>query len=223
LSIKTMHVGSTAGLAAAKRGECDVAGIHLLDPASGEYNRPFLSDELEFVPGYRRCQSFVFRPGDPRFTGKSADEAVAAARADPACTMVNRNAGSGTRILIDQLLENAMVGRTGSPSASGDRVAAAPERTDYQSVLRTRPPGYGVQARSHNAVAAAVAQGRADWGLAIDTVARQYGLAAIPVRDEHYDFVVPRSRGERTAVQRFCALLRDHSVRQHLAGRGFGV
>jgi putative molybdopterin biosynthesis protein len=72
-------------------------------------------------------------------------------------------------------------------------------------------------------VAAAVAQGRADWGLAIDTVARQYGLAAIPVRDEHYDFVVPRSRGERTAVQRFCALLRDHSVRQHLAGRGFGV
>src|SRR6185503_6089590 len=53
---KFMAVGSTAGLTAAKRGECDVAGIHLLDPASGQYNRPFITPELELIPGYARMQ-----------------------------------------------------------------------------------------------------------------------------------------------------------------------
>jgi putative molybdopterin biosynthesis protein len=221
--VKTMHVGSTGGLAAAKRGECDIAGMHLLDPATGEYNRTFVTDDLELVTGYRRHQCLVFRPGDPRFSGKSAHDAVAAALADPACTMVNRNAGSGTRILIDQLLENAAAGLTGGPSAAGLEVAELQERTDDQSVLPTVPPGYGIQARSHNAVAAAVSQGRADWGLAIDTVARSYGLAIIAVRDEHYDFVIPRTRRDRPAVQRFRQLLQEAAVRERLGTMGFGV
>ena len=224
LSIKTMHVGSTAGLAAAKRGECDIAGMHLLDPVTGEYNRPFVTDDLELLPGYRRRQCLVFRPGDPRFSGKSLDAALAAALADPGCTMVNRNAGSGTRIVIDELLERAAaVGRISNPSESKSQVDAARERTDWKSVLRAAPPpGYGVQAKSHNAVAAAVAQGRADWGVAIDTVAREYGLEATPVRDEHYDFVIPRSRRGRAAVERFVALINEAAVRERLAGMGFG-
>ena len=115
LTVKTMHVGSTAGLAAARRGECDLAGLHLLDPATGKYNRPYVTDKLDLVSGYRRLQCIVYRPGDARFTGKTAEEAVASALADPDCTMVNRNAGSGTRILIDQLLETGGVGRTSSP------------------------------------------------------------------------------------------------------------
>ena len=105
--------------------------------------------------------------------------------------MVNRNAGSGTRVLID--------------SCSGER----------------RPPGYGVQTKSHNAVAAAVAQGRADWGVAIDTVARQYGLGFIPLQEEHYDFVVPTARLERPAVRAFRALLDDPQVRGELRALGF--
>jgi putative molybdopterin biosynthesis protein len=78
-----------------------------------------------------------------------------------------------------------------------------------------------VQPNSHNAVAAAVQQGRADWGIAINTVARHYGLEAVPVRDEHYDFVVPRSRRERPAVQRFTALLESAEAGALLTEAGF--
>ena len=189
---KVLYVGSMGGLNAAKRGECDIASVHLMDPASGEYNRPLLTEGLALVPGYRRMQGLVFRTGDARFAGKtSVRDAVDAALADPECTMVNRNAGSGTRVLIDQLL--------------GAR----------------RPPGHGVQTKSHNAVAAAVHQGRADWGIAIDTMARQYGLGFIALQEEHYDFIVPKSRLERPAVRAFAALLQDPEMRERLVQLGF--
>jgi len=190
---KSLYVGSMGGLAAAKRGECDLAGIHLLDPATGEYNRPMLTDALTLVPGYGRMQGIVYRAGDSRFEGKGREQAIAAALQSPDCVMVNRNAGSGTRIIIDKLL--------------GDR----------------RPPGYGVQTKSHNAVAAAVRQGRADWGVAIDTVARQYGLEFIPVQEERYDFVVPRARLERPAVRAFRELLQGARMREALRALGFRV
>ena len=188
---KALHVGSTGGLAAAGRGECDIAGIHLLDPATGEYNRPLLTAGLELITGYRRMQGIVYRPGDGRFQDKSVPEAIESALNDAACVMVNRNAGSGTRILIDQLLEGK------------------------------QPPGYAVQAKSHNAVAAAVSQGRADWGLAIDTVANEAGLAFLPHREECYDFVVPASRRQRPAVRLFEQLLADPAIREQLAQLGF--
>ena len=190
---KSLYVGSMGGIAAAKRGECDIAGVHLLDPATGEYNRPLLTPELSLVPGYGRMQGFVFRRGDARFEGRSLEAAVAVAGDDADCVMVNRNAGSGTRILVDRLL--------------GGR----------------RPAGYGVQTKSHNAVAAAIAQHRADWGVAIATVARQYGLAFIPLQEERYDFVVPAARLERAPVKAFCALLEDREVRRELAALGFLV
>ncbi|WP_028604747.1 molybdopterin biosynthesis protein [Ottowia thiooxydans] len=193
IRIKSMSVGSTGGLMAAKRGECDAAGIHLMDPATGEYNRPLLTPALELVTGYGRMQGIVYRPGDARFEGHSAADAMATALADPACTMVNRNAGSGTRILIDRLLAG------------------------------TKPAGYGVQTKSHNAVAVAVAQQRADWGLAIDTVARQYGLGFIPVQEERYDFVIPKARMERASVTAFIALLQSSAAREALRNLGFRV
>ena len=190
---KSLYVGSMGGVAAARRGECDIAGVHLLDPATGSYNRHLLSEGLTLVSGYGRMQGFVYRPGDARFEGRTLDEAVHAALADAGCFMVNRNAGSGTRVLVDRLLGAA------------------------------RPPGYGVQTRSHNAVAAAVAQKRADWGIAIDTVARQYGLAFIPLQEERYDFIVPASRLERPAVRAFRALLEDEAVRDRLRAAGFNL
>ncbi len=191
LSVKAFYVGSMGGAAAAKRGECDIAGVHLMDPATGEYNRHLLTAELELVPGYRRMQGIVFRKDDPRFAGKPLEAALAAAREDASCLMINRNAGSGTRILIDRLLEGG------------------------------QPPGYPVQPKSHNAVAAAVAQSRADWGVAIETVAAQYGLGFIPVQDEHYDFLVPKSHLEKPGVRRFREFLGDDRVRQALVDMGF--
>lgn len=191
--VKALNVGSTGGLMAARRGECDIAGIHLMDPASGEYNRPLLGNDLALIPGYGRMQGIVHRRGDARFEGRTADAAIQAALAAADCVMVNRNAGSGTRIIIDRLLGSA------------------------------RPPGYGSQTKSHNAVAAAVAQGRADWGIAIDTVARQYDLAFIAVQEERYDFVVPRARMARAAVQAFGQLLQAEDTRAELRRLGFRV
>jgi putative molybdopterin biosynthesis protein len=185
---KFLAVGSTGGLEAVRRGECDLAGVHLLDPATGKYNTPFLSAEMTLLPGYRRMQGIVFRPNDRRFAGRSLDEAMAAALADADCVMVNRNRGSGTRVLIDALLKGA------------------------------KPPGYAAETRSHNAVVAAVAQGRADWGVGIETAALPAGLGFLPVREECYDFVIARSRADRPAVRAFgellaeprtCAALRD--------------
>ena len=82
-------------------------------------------------------QGFVFRKGDARFEGRTAPRRWRRRSPTRNCLMVNRNAGAGTRVLIDKLLDGK------------------------------RPPGYSNQPRSHNAVAAAVAQGRADWGVAI--------------------------------------------------------
>ena len=190
---RAMHVGSMGGLTAAKRGECDIAGVHLMDPATGVYNRHLIDDRLLLVEGYRRMQGLVFRRGDIRFEGRPLADAVAAALADPDCTLVNRNAGSGTRLLVDRLLD----GR--------------------------QPPGYGVQTKSHNAVAASITQRRADWGIAIDTVAVQYGLGFIPLQEEHYDFIVPKSRAERPSVKVFIALLRDPGTHARLQEMGFRV
>ena len=171
--MRSIAVGSLGGLAAARRGECDLAPIHLFDDKSETYNTPYLVDGLELVPGWRRMQGIVFRKGDARFEGLSAQDAVRAALADPACIMVNRNQGAGTRILIDRLLGGA------------------------------RPDGYWNQPRSHNAVAAAVAQHRADWGMTIAPVAHAAGLGFIPLAEEHYDFALVTARKQRPAVQAF--------------------
>jgi putative molybdopterin biosynthesis protein len=77
---KFLAVGSTAGLDAARRGECDVAGIHLLDPNTDQYNQPFLTPALDLIVGYGRAQGVVFRKGDRRFEGRSAREAIADVR-----------------------------------------------------------------------------------------------------------------------------------------------
>jgi len=190
---KLLTVGSSAGLEAVRRGECDLAGIHLLDPQTGEYNRPFLTDGMVLVAGYGRRQGIVFRRGDSRFEGRSIDELIPTLVNDNDCVMVNRNQGSGTRILIDRLLSGA------------------------------RPRGYAIQASNHNAVAAAVFQGRADWGLAIEYVARANDLGFLPYQDECYDFVIPRARWERPAVKAFVELLAEQATRECLARFGFRV
>jgi putative molybdopterin biosynthesis protein len=189
--VRSISVGSLGGLAAARRGECDLAPIHLFDDKTGTYNTPFLSDGLALMPGYRRMQGIVFRAGDKRFEGRDAQAAVRAALADPACLMVNRNQGAGTRILIDQLLEGQ------------------------------RPDGYWNQPRSHNAVAAAVAQHRADWGVTIAPVARAAGLGFIPLAEEHYDFAIVAKRRDRPAVKAFLEALASSQTRAALEQAGF--
>ena len=191
LLVRSIAVGSLGGLAAARRGECDFAPIHLFDEATETYNTPFLGAGLELLPGWRRMQGIVFRKGDSRFEGLNAQNAVRAALADPACIMVNRNQGAGTRILIDRLLGEA------------------------------RPDGYWNQPRSHNAVAAAVAQHRADWGMTIAPVAHAADLGFIPLAEEHYDFALVTARKQRPAVQAFFDALASEESRAALTQAGF--
>jgi molybdenum cofactor synthesis domain-containing protein len=191
LLVRSIAVGSLGGLAAARRSECDLAPIHLFDEKTETYNAPFLVDGLELVPGWRRMQGIVFRAGDARFEGLSAQDAVRAALADPTCIMVNRNQGAGTRILIDRLLG------------------------------AVRPDGYWNQPRSHNAVAAAVAQNRADWGMTIAPVAHAARLGFIPLAEEHYDFALVTARKQRPAVQAFLAALASAETRTALERAGF--
>ena len=138
------------------------------------------------LPGYTRVQGVVTRADEEREIGALLD--------DTSLRMVNRNRGSGTRVLIDQLL--------------GER----------------RPPGHAYEPRSHFAVAAAVAQARADWGVTIESVSRGAGLRFRPLRAEHYDFAIPRVRSERPAVKALKRALEPGSeVRKALAGLGFGM
>jgi putative molybdopterin biosynthesis protein len=163
-----------------------VAPIHLLDPESGVYNEPFLEPGMELLRGYGRQQGVVTRPDETRETAELL--------ADPGLRMVNRNRGSGTRVLIDELL--------------GER----------------RPAGHPYEPRSHFAVAAAVAQKRADWGVTIETVAREKGLRFRPLRAERYDFVVPAGRGERPAVRALRRLLAPGgAARSRLVALGFAI
>jgi putative molybdopterin biosynthesis protein len=187
---RTLAVGSLGGVAAASRGECDVAPVHLIDPDSGHYNVHLVMPGLSLVPGWRRMQGILFRPGDARFEGRSAQEALKTILADTFALMVNRNAGAGTRVLIDDLLKGA------------------------------RPAGYANQPKSHNAVAAAIAQHRADWGIAIEPVAKLYGLGFLAVAPEHYDFLLVESRRERPAVQAFLEALRDPETRARISALG---
>ena len=186
ITTKFLAVGSTGGLEAAKRGDCDLAGIHLLDPVTDVYNRPFLTPTVQLLPGYTRRQGICFRPGDTRFTSTNLEVALA----DPSCVLVNRNRGSGTRVLIDRLLNGA------------------------------KPPGFLTEAKSHTAVATAIAQGRADWGVAIEPAAKQCGLGFIPLREEHFDFVVPVNRWNRTVVQQVVQLLTEDTTREELQRLG---
>ncbi len=189
--VKAIWVGSTGGVAAIRRGEGDIAGIHLMDPVTGEYNHTFVPDGASLIPGYVRRQGIAFRPEHAGLgnDGQSFLEAALGA----GLRMVNRNAGSGTRVLIDRLLGEA------------------------------RPDGYLHQVSTHHAVAAAIEQGRADWGMTLDTIAARAGLEFLFVQDEHYDLVVRDDRLGRPAVGALLQLLRDQAVVHDLAAMGFSV
>jgi putative molybdopterin biosynthesis protein len=113
--------------------------------------------------------------------------------------MLNRTRGAGTRVLLDLLLDEI----------------AAEERMAPED-LRKGIAGYDAETRSHNAVAAAVSSGRADWGLGIEAVADAYGLGFSPLRDEEYDFLTLKGRMEREPVRAFLEVLRSPEFRTAL-------
>jgi putative molybdopterin biosynthesis protein len=199
LTAKVINVGSSAGVDACARGETDLAGVHLLDPATGVYNRAArerLGNDGVLIKGYARRQGIYFRRDD--FPNAPPTLALLAGKRD--LRMLNRTRGAGTRVLLDLLLEDVARDRGISPSELHAAIA-----------------GYDVETRSHNAVAAAVASVRADWGLGIEAVAVAYDLGFAPLRDEEYDFLSLRGRLEREPVEAFLEVLRSQRFREALA------
>jgi putative molybdopterin biosynthesis protein len=192
---KVINVGSSAGVAACERGESDLSGVHLLDPATGLYNRHPGTDLL-LVKGYVRRQGIYYRkddfPNEPPTLAQLAEM--------PELRMLNRSRGAGTRVLLDLLLAEI-----------------AHEQGILPAELHADIAGYEIETRSHNAVAAAVAAGRADWGLGIEAVAVAYDLGFASLRDEEYDFLSLRNRLEREPVRAFLDVLRLTEFRKALA------
>ena len=204
-SCKIVNVGSTGGLHAVGRGEADVAGIHILDESTGEYNKPSLkryglSGKAVLVHGYDREQGFIVAKGNPKSIGEFKD----LLRKD--VVFINRNRGSGTRILVDMHLK---------------RVAEKLE-VGFEEI----PPkisGYMIEAKSHSAVAAAISHGRADVGVGLKAAAKIYGLEFIPIAKEKYDFVIPRGRIEKEAIKRFVEVLKSKEFSDNLAKNAAGL
>jgi molybdate-binding protein len=167
------------------------APTHLLDEETGKYNTPFidkfgLAGKAIVVRGYNRRIGLIIGKGNPKNI-KSLKDLLR-----PDIIMVNRTKGSGTRVYLDIMLKKI----------------AREENIDYNELIG-RIKGYTYEVKSHTAVAAAVAQGRADVGLGAEIAARVYGLDFIPLTWEEYDFAVLKDRLERPLVKKFIESLRD--------------
>ncbi len=195
VSCKFLAVGSMGGILAAQRGECDLAGTHLLDEASNQYNSHLLTAELALIKGYRRSQGLLFRKDDSRFAlvKQNFQETIRQLMENQNVRMINRNLGSGTRILLDRLLAGQ------------------------------RPSGFFQEAKSHNSVAAAITHKRADWGIAIRSVAEDSGLDFFPMQDEEYDFIITNKRLKRQEVRQFINLLQEANIQTQLNKLGLST
>lgn len=192
LKMRVINAGSTGGLSAIRNGTADIAGLHLLD-ASGEYNIPFLkkfgiSDAI-IIKGYLREQGLMVRT-DSHIT--KLEEIIGV-------RFINRNTGSGTRVLTDlQMKEIAL------------------QRGLTFEELVNGIDGYHTEAKTHSAVAAAVRMGKADAGIGIRTVAELNGLRFIKIADEEYDFIIPKRLLESREIKTFLEALRSFEFRKKL-------
>ena len=202
--IRRIYVGSLEGLKACIRGEADIAGIHLLHEDSGQYNVPFIKlygaeDKVVLIRGFKRRQGLVVAKGNPKSITNLKDILT---RND--IRFVNRNKGSGTRILLDILL----------------RSICKEEGIDFNSAIK-RIKGYSWEVFTHTAVASAILHGKADVGIAVEYVARLMGLDFIPIAVEQYDYVIPRSKLSTKPVQQFLAMLKAIKNNLRLPGVEF--
>ena len=194
LSVASTHVGSMGAIVAAKRGENHCGGIHLLDEASGTYNEPYL--EKHFPKGGVRQVECVYRqqglmvaPGNPLGIASLADLAVEGR------SFVNRQKGSGTRILSDYICKQ--------------------EGIDSGKIY-----GYDHEEFTHTAVAALVEAGSADAGMGIYSAAKMYGLDFVPICEEQYDLLVPDYAWDTPMVQGLLQVLRSDAFRTRMEELG---
>jgi putative molybdopterin biosynthesis protein len=194
LTLASSNVGSLGGLLALQRGEAHLAGSHLLDEATGQYNLSFIRRYVKdgavvVVNLVQRIQGFIVPPGNP----KSITTLTDLKRDD--VTFVNRQRGSGTRVLLDYLLKQ-------------------------QDIAPTQIVGYAREEYTHLAVAAAVAGGRFDVGLGVLSAARALGMDFVPLQNEQYDLIIPRAFYDSDLLQPLLTLIRSAAFQQQVEALG---
>lgn len=189
------YVGSYDALTALYKDEVQVASSHLWDGESGAYNIPYVRRLLPGVPSVvvhltRRMQGFYVAPGNPKGIREWKD------LLKPGITMVNREKGSGSRVLLDEHMK-----LLGIPSSSIE--------------------GYRNEVQSHIAVASAVARGRADVAVGSEKVARQVdGVDFVPLQEEKYDLVVKREAFDSRPIRVMMGILESGIMKDEFSGLG---
>lgn len=186
--LMSSHVGSLAGIMAIKKGEAHVAGIHLLNPETKEYNTAYIkkflaNEDVVLYPFLKRKQGWFLPEGNPLQINTVKDISEKQAQ------FVNRQKGAGTRILFDLLLREA--------GLTADEIA-----------------GYDREMFSHLSVAAEVKSSRKACGLGIYPAARSMGLDFIPVADEHYDLLMTRAFFESEQGQSIIEVIQSEEFKE---------
>ena len=192
--MSSSHVGSMGGIMAVRRGEAHAAGCHLLDTATGEYNLAFIrkyfpKGGVKLVRCVGRQQGMMVAKGNPLNIEKFADIAKAGIR------YVNRQKGSGTRILTDYLCRQ--------------------ENLDVDAIY-----GYDREELTHTSVAVQIASGSADAGMGIYSAAKLYDLDFIPICIEEYDLIIPDHAWETPQVQQMIATMKTEAFREKILSLG---
>ena len=188
--LSSSNVGSTGGLMALKTGETHVAPTHLLDMETGEYNRTYLkkyvpNKKIALVKCVNRIQGFMVQKGNPKNITKFEDLERKDVR------FVNRQRGSGTRLLLDYTLNKLKI--------------------DYKNIK-----GFYREEFTHLAVAAAVEAGDADAGLGVFSAANMMGLDFIPVCNEEYDLAIPEEYLELDIIKEFIETIKSEEFKAKL-------
>jgi len=188
--LTTSFIGSLAGLIALERNEADIAGAHLFDEETGEYNIPHIkklmpNETVVLINLVQRIQGLMVKPGNPKHILGIRD----LIRSD--ITYVNRQRGSGTRILLDAQLR-------------------------HQGIVSTKIKGYDREETTHSAVAGAIAQGDADVGLGAQSAASAAGLDFIPLIKERYDLIILKEKFSNPFAQRLVEVIRQDSFHEML-------
>jgi len=194
VAISSSHVGSMGGLMAIKRGGCHMAGSHLLDTADGTYNVAYVKRFLPDIPVrivhlVFREQGLILAKGNPKGIQGIGDLARKDVR------FINRQAGSGTRILLDYRLGQLSI-----------------DPKDIQ--------GYESDEYTHMAVAAAVLSARADAGLGICAAARALDLDFIPVVAEQYDLIIPQPYFDSDKIQYVLEIIASDEFKRSVEALG---
>ena len=194
LYMSSAHVGSMGGIMAVRRGEAHAAGVHLLDTETGVYNLSFLkkyfpAGGVKLLRCVGRQQGLMLPKGNPMGIETFADIAR------PGLRYVNRQKGSGTRILMDYLCQK-------------------------DGVDPARVYGYEREELTHTSVAVQIAGGSADAGLGIWSAARLYDLDFLPICIEEYDLLVPDSAWDTPMVRRLVELLKSETFAERIGAMG---